>query len=273
MSHRPRATLELNADLVDRSRRVGARLRPPQAWFQKPTWLPGGERLKIVDSGPEAGRLAGYFYVHGGKFLSSDDKRYAITWSRSGYEALFHRGELVTAEGDVIRVGVITGRGHRPDRCDPEDQVAVVRAADDQHGGYVTGSLVPDATVVDVAMLRRSGLSGEWDLTDDGAEMKALVAVSSPAAVLHRARRGYPARFDPFDVDRVRRDEREYRRLYREVLDEHPPVVAVEMLRHLFNDLDDRDLRERVAALPAAAPLPPPLARDDVPSIPKEERT
>ena len=51
--------------------------------------------------------------------------------------------------------------------------------------------------------------------------------------------------------------ERQFRAILRDVIDEHPPAAAVGLLRGLFDDLDQKDLAARIAAIPPAPSLPP----------------
>jgi hypothetical protein len=115
--------------------------------------------------------------------LSDDGVTRVIYPSPSGYAALFHRGQVITEEGDTLDVGTIQrGHGHAHD---PMSTIALVRCGDDPQGGWVAGSLVDTATEADAALLRRSHLSGEWqDMGERGIEMRALAAVASGATVM-----------------------------------------------------------------------------------------
>jgi hypothetical protein len=143
----------------------------------------------------------------------------------------------------------------------PHDVLIVCRAGDDDVGGWIAGSLVPEATVNDAALVRRSSLSGEWDELETGVEMRSLRLVATAAAVLHRGYKGFAPRYDPVSVDWVKMREYEIRRILRGVIDGNPPNRAVEMLRHLFDDLDAKDVRDRLEAI-RPRPLPPRIPYD-----------
>jgi hypothetical protein len=61
------------------------------------------------------------------------------------------------------------------------DEVAVVRAGEDEYGIWVAGSVVPEATPQKVAKLRRSPISGDWRRVDGNLELTAALAVNVPA--------------------------------------------------------------------------------------------
>jgi len=61
------------------------------------------------------------------------------------------------------------------------DEVAVVRAGEDEHGVWVAGAVVPEATPSKVAKLRRSPISGDWRRVEGNLELTAALAVNVPA--------------------------------------------------------------------------------------------
>lgn len=142
--------------------------QPPRAWFDRPDWLEPGQRLTITDEG----QVAGYFYQHGVCIVDGTHECWEPPPSPTGY-AMFHQGEVVTAEGEHLAVGVIGNVGGHASPfvgpstaqrhyADPNCQLVVCRAGDDEHGGWIAGALVPGVTEADVALVRRSALSGDW---------------------------------------------------------------------------------------------------------------
>lgn len=165
----------------------------PDEWFKPDlTWLHewraqyadpadpfGSMRLVVTDEG----RAGGMFFEAGVCLVESGDPRGSgECWqpdpSPTGY-GLFHQGDAVTASGKLVRVGAIGNvGGHaspfaRVDAAqrryaDPNCQLLVVKAHDlfDARGAYqgacVVGAVVPGVTYGDVALLRRSALSGDW---------------------------------------------------------------------------------------------------------------
>lgn len=148
---------------------------PPTDWFfEPPAWFdPTGavDRKLWIDSD---GRAAGWYYDASSCII---DAREGECWSPSPSPTaneIFHQGDLITAEGDLIQVGVIgSGGEHAPQwmaaeqagvyYADVSKQKLVGRIYDVPYkGGYFLGAILPHVLVDDVDMLRRSGLSGDW---------------------------------------------------------------------------------------------------------------
>jgi hypothetical protein len=142
-------------------------LYPPHAWFtDKPDWLTPDTKISVDDEG----RVGGYFYNRDQCLVH--DHGACPRPSPTGYAA-FHQQDVVLDDGETIRVGAIGNtNGHaspyaRVDAAqahyaDPDRQLMAVRAYDDEHGGYILGAMVPGKTYGDVALVRRSALSGDW---------------------------------------------------------------------------------------------------------------
>lgn len=149
---------------------------PSRAVFE-PRELRGPTPITVTAASEVYGHLAPWNVPHAG---IRDENVYAPK-SRIAYD-LFHNRDVVTAEGDTVRAGVLlVGCDHAPDDMDVadardyHDQVctpaAVVRAYEDEHGIAVTGTLLPGLTVDQVAQLRK--LSGEWRT----AQLELMAAV------------------------------------------------------------------------------------------------
>lgn len=139
---------------------------PPAEWFERPSWLAAGQRITVTDDG----QVAGYFYEAGQCIVHMHDA--CPQPSPTGYAA-FHQQEVQTEEGAMVRVGAIGNVGGHASPfsdvstaarhyADPSCQMIVCRAGDDEHGGWIAGALVPGLTHADVALVRRSALSGDW---------------------------------------------------------------------------------------------------------------
>jgi len=111
--------------------------------------------------------------------------------SKKGYSP-FHLGRVFTAEGDTLPVGKIVMDTRHADISlgytaaaihydHTGDEVAVVRAGEDEFGIWVAGALVPEATPAKAAKLRRSPLSGDWRRVEGNLELTAALAVNVPA--------------------------------------------------------------------------------------------
>lgn len=160
-------------------------VRPPSEWFDRPQ-LDGPTRLTVTPEGQVYGHLALWNTCHMG---IRDTCRMAPR-STTGYR-YFMDGSVITADGRERPVGKITmGTGHASlnlgyvPAADHYDNtgtvVAIVAAYEDQWGPVVAGAAVPEATEQQLAVLRRSPLSGDWRPTPQGLELVAALAVNSP---------------------------------------------------------------------------------------------
>lgn len=162
-------------------------LAPPTSWFLDPA-LPGKTPLTVTAEGQVYGHLAAWNECH-----RDVSNRSCVLAPKSFKDyAPFHLGSVVTAEGETIKVGkIVQDTRHADVRLgytsaaihydDTGDEVAVVRAGEDEHGIWVAGAVVPDATPRKVAKLRRSPISGDWRGVDGHLELTAALAVNVPA--------------------------------------------------------------------------------------------
>lgn len=161
---------------------------PPAEWFERPTWVEEYRAQHAADAGDEQimrltvtddGRVGGYFYE---RDVCIVDR--TATLRPGGHEcwspppsptnyARFHQQEVVTEGGQLVRVGAVGNVGGHQSPfmaadtaaaryADPNAQLIVARIGDDERGGWLAGAAVPGATWRDVALLRRSALSGDW---------------------------------------------------------------------------------------------------------------
>ena len=162
-------------------------VEPPRTWFANPA-LPARTPLTVEPNGRVFGHIAAWGECH--RDFSGRECVLAPR-SRKGYEP-FHLGTVYTAEGEPVRVGKIVmdtrhadiGLGYTAAAVHYDntgDEVAVVRAGEDEFGVWVAGSVVPEATPSKVAKLRRSPISGDWRRVDGNLELTAALAVNVPA--------------------------------------------------------------------------------------------
>jgi len=172
---------------------AAARVCPPKSWFADPKFK-AHTPMTITEDGRVFGHLAPWGACH----LGFQRECVTAPPSKTGY-AYFHTGAVETAEGDLLPVGRITlGTGHPAmelnyaSAAEHYDNtgtaVAVVRAGEDQHGIWVAGSLVSDATPERVAEFRRSPLSGDWREVGGHLELVAALAVNTPGFAVTRTR-------------------------------------------------------------------------------------
>jgi len=166
---------------------TGYPLRPPKSWFENPE-LSAKTALTVEPNGRVYGHLAAWNECHRDVGMKSC---VLAPHSMKDYEP-FHLGTVFTAEGDTVRVGKIVmdtrhagiNLGYRAAAIhydDTGDEVAVVRAGEDEFGVWVAGAVVPEADERKVAKLRRSPLSGDWRAVDGNLELTAALAVNVPA--------------------------------------------------------------------------------------------
>lgn len=116
--------------------------------------------------------------------------------SRTGYAA-FHLGEVLTTDGPLAVGPLTVGGGHAgPDLSmraalahydDVANKVAVVRAGEDAHGVWVSGSIIKGTHPDQVSALRSSPLSGDWRAVNGNLEMVIAHAVNVPGFGVPRA--------------------------------------------------------------------------------------
>jgi hypothetical protein len=171
----------------------GGPMAPDEHWFDNPA-LAGPTPLQILDDG----RVYGHLALWGSCHVGFADTCVTAPRSATGY-ANFHVGEVVTASGTRLPVGKLTlGGGHAAPAAgwraaaahydNAGNAVAVVRAGEDAYGIWVAGALVPEATPVQVASLRRSPLSGDWRRIGGNLELVAALAVNTPGFTIPRPR-------------------------------------------------------------------------------------
>lgn len=162
-------------------------VEPPKSWFQNPG-LTRRTPLTVEPDGRVFGHIAAWGECH--RDFSGRECVLAPK-SRKGYEP-FHLGTVYTAEGDPVRVGKIVmdtrhadiGLGYTAAAVHYDntgDEIAVVRAGEDDFGVWVAGAVVPEATPGKVAKLRRSPISGDWRRVEGNLELTAALAVNVPA--------------------------------------------------------------------------------------------
>lgn len=162
-------------------------IQPPKAWFQNPG-LSGKTPITVTPEGQVYGHLAAWGECHRDVTM-----RECVLAPKSRKEyAPFHLGSVYTAEGEEVRVGkIVMDTRHASINLgytaaavhydNTGDEVAVVRAGEDDYGIWVAGAIVPEADRKKVAKLRRSPLSGDWRAVDGHLELTAALAVNFPA--------------------------------------------------------------------------------------------
>ncbi len=166
---------------------AGFPIAPPAAWFMDPQ-LDARTPLVVTEEGQVYGHLAAWNECH-----RDVTNRECVLAPHSQMDyAPFHLGSVLTDEGETIKVGkIVQDTRHADIRLgyaaaaihydNTGDEVAVVRAGEDQYGIWIAGAVVPEAGPRDVAKLRRSPISGDWRAVDGHLELTAALAVNVPA--------------------------------------------------------------------------------------------
>jgi hypothetical protein len=165
----------------------GYPITPPAAWFSDPE-LTGKTPITVDADGRLYGHLAAWGECHRDVTMR---ECVLAPKSKLGY-APYHLGTVLTAEGEVLKVGkIVMDTRHADIRLsyaaaalhydNTGDEIAIVRAGEDEFGIWVAGAVVPEATPRKVAKLRRSPLSGDWRREQGSLELTAALAVNAPA--------------------------------------------------------------------------------------------
>ncbi|ROT27228.1 hypothetical protein EF879_23545 [Micromonospora sp. HM5-17] len=160
-----------------------APLYPPRAWFDDP----GLSELTPITVTAD-GRVFGHLADRDCHLSFLTQGQCVLPPEEGGFD-WFHRPEIMCEDGSLIAVGHITaGTGHADLSASAASaiahydntgtQVAVVRAGRDEHGTWVAGSLVPEATEEQVQLLRRSPLSGDWRWIGGARQLVAALCVN-----------------------------------------------------------------------------------------------
>lgn len=177
------------ADMLTASNAPGL---PPDEWFE-PFDLGGPTPLTVTADGRVFGHLTTWDSCHrGGQYANkcqrppSDPKA-----------PFFQLGQVLTASGSMVDVGVITvGGGHWTKQglmttLEHHDDVtaaaATVVVKEDDYGIGLFGSVTPDATPQMVAALRRSPVSGAWRKERGVHRLKGVHAVNDPGYPVPRS--------------------------------------------------------------------------------------
>lgn len=144
---------------------------PSAEWFE-PTDVPASLKVSVLPGGRIMGRFFqwGECVIH----MSSPGNCWAPPSSPTNYES-FHQSDVTALASDgtmsVIKAGLLVP-GHAHPTASQADAMqhyndaslgrAVVRAYEDEHGGYIVGALTPSATYGDAALVQASALSGHW---------------------------------------------------------------------------------------------------------------
>lgn len=170
---------------------------PPRAWFDRPD-LDRLTPVTVSDTGRVFGHIAGWDTCHVG--LPG-----CVTAPSSPSEyAYFHQSSQETAEGEVLPVGtLVAGPRHADPQAafhaaaqhydDPSAAVARVVAGEDEHGIWVAGWMLPEASEQARRTFMSSPVSGDWRRVAGALELIAVCSVNSAGFPIPRARVAFSA--------------------------------------------------------------------------------
>lgn len=161
-------------------------IAPPSEVF-KPPRVNGPTPLTITADG----RIYGHAWLWNKCHAGIQNECVMAPRSRSKYK-YFHNGQVLTADGQMVKVGKITmGTGHAGPRSgwrpaaehydNTGTQAAYVTVTEDEFGGMLAGIPAPGITEEQLAILRASPISGDWRRVESGPlELVAALAVNTP---------------------------------------------------------------------------------------------
>jgi hypothetical protein len=166
---------------------------PDASWFERPD-VDSLTPLTVTDTGRVFGHIAPWGQCHVGM-----PGCVTAPHSPSGYR-WFHLHGQRTADGSTVDVGVLTvGGGHADAKLgmlpamahydNVGTAVAKVRAGEDEHGIWVAGWVLPQATKEQREVFMSSPVSGDWRANPDGQlDLVAVCSVNTPGFPVPRAR-------------------------------------------------------------------------------------
>lgn len=160
---------------------AAANTEPDPACFDDPG-LDRPTKITVRDDGTVYGHVACWNTAH----ISFPGRDIRPPRSETNY-AMFHRHPVRCSDGSRIRTGcLVMGTGHADlsmstsaasNHYDHTGHiVADVRAGEDEHGIWVAGALHPGVTPLQVTVLDRYSLSGDWR----GGELVSALVVNTP---------------------------------------------------------------------------------------------
>lgn len=166
----------------------------PSEWFKRPEHISGGINFSDDDQ-----RTFGYLAEFGICHIGFDGACIMPPHTTTDY-ALFATGEIITSDGERVRVGALTiDTGHadgllglRPAAAHYDNTGSVwayVALGEDEHGIWYSGMVKPGTTEDTINTARAAGrLSGDWRDFKGELELIAALTVNVPGFVIESPR-------------------------------------------------------------------------------------
>jgi hypothetical protein len=181
---------------VLRASATGGEWRPPTDHFANPR-LTEPTKLTVTADGRVYGHLATWDQPH----IGYDGKLVYPPRNRDGSYGYFRQSQVVTADGSVVPVGLITmNTGHADESLSADaaaahyDNTGTMMAAcnvgEDSLGIWLAGSMLPDVSPELRNRFSLARVSGDWRQPKPGSPLELIAALSVPNP-------GFPVRQNP----------------------------------------------------------------------------
>lgn len=172
--------------VVLRASATGGEWRPPADHFTNPR-LAEPTKLTVTADGRVYGHLATWDQPH----IGYDGKLVYPPKSADGAYAYFRQSKVMTADGALVPVGIITmNTGHAAENLSADaaaahydntgTMVAAVNIGEDATGIWVAGSMLPDVSDDLRTRFSLARVSGDWRQPRPGAGLELIAALSVP---------------------------------------------------------------------------------------------
>lgn len=171
---------------VIRASATGGEWRPPVEHFANPH-LAEPTKLTVTADGRVYGHLATWDQPH----IGYDGKLVYPPRNRDGAYGYFRQSQVVTADGSVVPVGILTmNTGHADESLSADaaaahyDNTGTMMAAcnvgEDSIGIWLAGSMLPDVSPELRNRFSLARVSGDWRQPKPGAPLELIAALSVP---------------------------------------------------------------------------------------------
>jgi len=182
----PEPTITAPRSRVLRASATGGEWRPPVEHFANPH-LAEPTKLMVTADGRVYGHLATWDQPH----IGYDGKLVYPPRNRDGAYGYFRQSQVVTADGSVVPVGIITmNTGHADESLSADaaaahyDNTGTMMAAcnvgEDSIGIWLAGSMLPDVSPELRNRFSLARVSGDWRQPKPGAPLELIAALSVP---------------------------------------------------------------------------------------------
>lgn len=171
---------------VLRASATGGEWRPAAEHFANPN-LVEPTKLTVTADGRVFGHLATWDQPH----IGYDGKLVYPPKSNDGTYGYFRQSQVMTSDGSLVPVGIITmNTGHADESLSADaaaahydntgTMVAAVNVGEDVHGIWIAGSMLPDVSPDLRTRFSLARVSGDWRQPRPGAGLELIAALSVP---------------------------------------------------------------------------------------------